>query len=132
MDFKKLRTFQSAATHLNFSEAANQLGYVQSAVTNQIKALEDELDVRLFERNGRGVILTGAGEQLLHYTYQLMQLRDEAKSALSKRPSLKPIVIGGHENHYHLLLAQTAWCLQFSAAGQSLCDTTHACGQPEE
>ncbi len=60
LDFKKLRTFQCAAQTLNFSEASNQLGYVQSAVTNQIKALEEELDTKLFERNGRGVALTGA------------------------------------------------------------------------
>lgn len=63
MDFKKLRTFQCAAQTLNFSEASSQLGYVQSAVTNQIKALESELSTQLFERNGRGVALTDAGEK---------------------------------------------------------------------
>lgn len=97
MDFKKLNTFQSAALNLSFSEAANQLGYVQSAVTNQIKALEEELDVQLFDRNGRGVKLTSAGKQLLHYTQKLILLRDEAKSSISNNDYEKPIQIGGHE-----------------------------------
>lgn len=97
MDFKKLRTFQCAAQTLNFSEASNQLGYVQSAVTGQIKALEEELQVRLFERNGRGVALTPSGEHLYHYTQRLMALRDEARSVVSNIADGKPIQIGGHE-----------------------------------
>jgi DNA-binding transcriptional LysR family regulator len=97
MDFKKLTTFQSAALNLSFSEAANQLGYVQSAVTNQIKALEEELGAQLFDRNGRGVKLTSAGKQLLHYTHKLISLRDEAKLSISSNDYEKPIQIGGHE-----------------------------------
>lgn len=97
MDFKKLSTFQTAALNLSFSEAANQLGYVQSAVTNQIKALEEELNVQLFERNGRGVKLTSAGQQLLHYTQKLILLRDEAKFSMLNNEHQNPIQIGGHE-----------------------------------
>lgn len=97
MDFKKLRTFQCAANTLNFSLASNELGYVQSAVTNQIKALEDELKVKLFERNGRGVQLTPSGQELLKYTEKLMCLREEAKLAVSHRDADSPIRIGGHE-----------------------------------
>lgn len=83
MDFKKLRTFRATARLLNFSAAANQLGYVQSAVTTQIKALEEELSISLFDRNARGVSLTPAGSMLLDYADQLFSLRDEAKSAIS-------------------------------------------------
>lgn len=97
MDFKKLRTFQCAAQTLNFSEASNQLGYVQSAVTNQIKALESELNTQLFERNGRGVKLTASGERLLHYTHKLLAIKEEARSAVSQSKDSKPIKIGGHE-----------------------------------
>lgn len=82
MDFKKLNTFRTAARALNFSKASNSLGYVQSAVTNQIKLLEEELETPLFNRNGRGVRLTKAGEKLLEYTDQLLALRDEAKNAI--------------------------------------------------
>ena len=97
MDFKKLRTFQCAARTLNFSEAAEQLGYVQSAVTNQIKALESELNVQLFERNGRGVALSQSGLQLFDYTQKLFSLRDEARAAVQNVPFAEPIKIGGHE-----------------------------------
>lgn len=100
MDFKKLATFRSAAHTLNFSETAGQLGYVQSAVTNQIKALEEELSVSLFERNGRGVTLTPAGTKLLDYSQRLFELREEAKSALidsNCQHQLPPIRIGGYE-----------------------------------
>ncbi|REL35865.1 LysR family transcriptional regulator [Thalassotalea euphylliae] len=97
MDFKKLRTFQCAARTLNFSEAAEQLGYVQSAVTNQIKALESELNVQLFVRNGRGVALSQSGLQLFDYTQKLFSLRDEARAAVQNVPLAEPIKIGGHE-----------------------------------
>jgi DNA-binding transcriptional LysR family regulator len=65
--------------------------------TNQIKALEDELKVQLFSRNGRGVSLTTSGEKLFHYAQKLIALRDEAKSVITNTPELKPIRIGGHE-----------------------------------
>ncbi|GAM70703.1 lysR-family transcriptional regulator bsu ywqM [Vibrio sp. JCM 19236] len=118
MDFKKLRTFQCAAQTLNFSEASHQLGYVQSAVTNQIKALESELETTLFERNGRGVALTEAGEQLLHYSQKLIAMREEAKSVVSKSDSNKPIRIGGHETiiTYHLPKLLQAYCEQHPSA----------------
>ncbi|WP_117234823.1 LysR family transcriptional regulator [Vibrio maerlii] len=113
MDFKKLRTFQCAAQTLNFSEASNLLGYVQSAVTNQIKALENELNTQLFERNGRGVALTNSGEQLLHYTQKLFAMRDEARAVVSQSEVISPIRIGGHETiitYYlpHLLKAYSS------------------------
>mgnify|MGYP000324279301 CR=1 FL=1 len=112
MDFKKLRTFQCAAQTLNFSEASNQLGYVQSAVTNQIKALESELSTQLFERNGRGVALTSAGEQLLHYTQKLFAIREEARSVITQVESNEPIKIGGHETiiTYYLPNLLEAYC----------------------
>lgn len=99
MDFKKLRTFRCAAQTLNFSEAANELGYVQSAVTNQIKALEEELATPLFARNGRGVALTTAGEELLQYSQRLFGLREEAISAVTRATQVQPTIrIGGYES----------------------------------
>lgn len=82
MDFKRLRTFQAAAQFQSFSEASNQLGYVQSAVTTQIRSLEEELDTQLFVRNGRGVALTPAGEKLQEYSQKLFGLRAEAQEAI--------------------------------------------------
>lgn len=98
MDFKKLRTFRAAAQFQNFSDASAHLGYVQSAVTNQIKALEDELQTRLFKRTGRGVALTEAGLKLQQYCEKLFNLRDEATLAVKGDSVVKPVVrIAGYE-----------------------------------
>lgn len=59
-----LRTFEAAARHLSFQEAAAELGISPSAVSHQIRALEAYLDVRLFERLTRAIALTEAGRHL--------------------------------------------------------------------
>lgn len=58
MEVRQLNTLIRAAQFQSFSKAAESLGYSQSAVTVQIKALEEELGVRLFDRMGKRVILT--------------------------------------------------------------------------
>ena len=98
MEFKQLRTFRTAARTLNFSEAAQQLGYVQSAVTSQIRGLESHLATRLFIRNGRGVQLTDAGEKLLDYADRLCSLRDEAEQVLQPGEQIRgELTIAGYE-----------------------------------
>ncbi len=64
MEIRNLVTFLRIAELQNFSKAAEQLGYSQSAVTMQIKQLEAELGAQLFERIGKQVKLTQAGERL--------------------------------------------------------------------
>ena len=59
-----LRTFEAAARHLSFLKAADELAVTPGAVSRQIKALETELGLRLFERFNRAVRLTPAGERL--------------------------------------------------------------------
>ena len=58
MEIRNLITFVRIAELQNFSKAAKQLGYSQSAVTMQIKQLEQELHVQLFERIGKQVKMT--------------------------------------------------------------------------
>lgn len=82
MELRHLTTFRAVATGLSFTRAATQLGYVQSAVTSHVKALEDELGVRLFDRLGRRIMLTHAGNQLLGYADQILQLSDEAATVV--------------------------------------------------
>ena len=65
MEIRNLATFVRIAQLHNYSKAAEQLGYSQSAVTMQIKQLEEELNVRLFERIGKHIRLTQAGDRLL-------------------------------------------------------------------
>jgi len=65
MELRQINTFVRAAQMKSFSKAADSLGYSQSAVTVQIRLLEKELNTQLFDRVGRQVVLTGAGEQFL-------------------------------------------------------------------
>jgi LysR family glycine cleavage system transcriptional activator len=60
-----LRDFESAARHLSFSRAADELHVTPAAVSHQIKALEEHLGIRLFHRRNRAVHLTEAGESYL-------------------------------------------------------------------
>ncbi|MDA8233515.1 MAG: LysR family transcriptional regulator, partial [Clostridia bacterium] len=62
----------------SFTKAAEMLDYAQSSVTAQIRSMEDELGTRLFERLGRKVVLTQAGERLLAYSEKILQLAAEA------------------------------------------------------
>lgn len=65
MDLRQLRTFVAVADHRTVSAAAERLRIAQPALSRQIRALEDELDVKLFERVRRRLVLTSDGEQLL-------------------------------------------------------------------
>ena len=67
MDFKLLRSFKIVAELENVSQAATALGYAQSTITTQIQQLENELEVKLFERLGNRICLTEAGRTFLEY-----------------------------------------------------------------
>jgi DNA-binding transcriptional LysR family regulator len=84
MDTRQLNTFRAVARALNFTRAAEALGYVQSSVTAQIQALERELGAPLFDRLHRQVRLTAAGERLLRYADQIVRLADEARLAVAE------------------------------------------------
>lgn len=82
MENFRLRVFRAVAHHLSFSRAAEELLLTQPAVTQQIKALEDEYGVPLFDRSGGRIALTPAGSALLPYAEKLKALSDEAAAAL--------------------------------------------------
>ncbi len=83
MDLRQLATFRTVAGTLSFTRAALELNYAQSSVTAQIQALEEELGVRLFDRLGRRVVLTAAGNRLLVYAGRILKLADEARAAVA-------------------------------------------------
>ncbi|HYN90098.1 MAG TPA: LysR family transcriptional regulator, partial [Ardenticatenaceae bacterium] len=83
MELRQLATFRMVAATLSFTQAAAALGYVQSSVTAQIQALEGELGVRLFDRLGKRIALTDAGERLLRYADQMLALAEEARVAVT-------------------------------------------------
>lgn len=80
MEIRNLITFVRIAEVQNFSRSAEQLGYSQSAVTMQIKQLEDELHTQLFERIGKQVRLTQAGERLLPYALNILNMVRKAEN----------------------------------------------------
>jgi DNA-binding transcriptional LysR family regulator len=73
IDFRYLRTFLALARFGNFSETGRQVGLSQSAVSRHVRAIEDALGVRLFERLGRRAVLTSAGEALRAHMEALMR-----------------------------------------------------------
>ena len=77
MDLKNLRTFIYVAELGSFTKAARQLGFAQPTVSAQIRQLEEEMEVRLFERIRHTVNLTEGGRELLRYAYQVTQLTEE-------------------------------------------------------
>ena len=72
MELRHLTYFIAVAQKLNFSRAAEALHVAQPAISQQIKALEDQLGVRLFDRMGKRIALTRAGEVLLPHAYQIL------------------------------------------------------------
>lgn len=89
MEFRHLNTFLMVAKQLSFYKAAQRLHYAQSSVSAQILALEDDLSVKLFDRLGRRILLTEAGEQLMPYAEKIVALAQESRSTLRKPKTLK-------------------------------------------
>ena len=74
MEFRQLKTFRVVADNLSFSKAAKQLFLAQSTVSAQIKSLEEELDLKLFDRIGRRTIITDAGQKLYEYARRMFMV----------------------------------------------------------
>ncbi len=79
----RLKVFRAVAKHLSFRKAAEELYLSQPAVSLQIKTLEEEVGLQLFDRSGSSISLTLAGETLLQYANRLDALATEAEGALS-------------------------------------------------
>jgi DNA-binding transcriptional LysR family regulator len=82
MDFDQLRSFVEVARLKNFSRAAGKLGLTQPAISTQIRQLEDEFGVRLFDRIGKKVFLTQPGILLLDHAGRILNVEREAMEAL--------------------------------------------------
>ncbi len=83
MELRELKTFIAVAETENFTRAGRRLGISQSAVSQQMKALEGSVGTRLFTRRARSVTLTQAGEVLLPYARQIAGKAEEAAAAVS-------------------------------------------------
>jgi DNA-binding transcriptional LysR family regulator len=83
MDWDKLKVFHAAAEAGSFTHAGEQLGLSQSAVSRQVRALEQELSVPLFHRHARGLILTEQGDLLFRTAHEVLMKLEAARAKLS-------------------------------------------------
>ena len=84
MDWDKLRVFQAAAEAGSFTHAGERLHLSQSAVSRQISSLEESLNVALFHRHARGLILTEQGEVLLSTTKDVFTKLSATEALISE------------------------------------------------
>ncbi|MCK8464297.1 LysR family transcriptional regulator [Aliiroseovarius sp. S1339] len=94
LDLTALRSFVTVADSGGVTRAAGLLHLTQSAVSMQLKRLEESLGRTLLDRSGRGVSLTAEGEQLLGYARRMMRLNDEVYSRLTDQAYEGEIVLG--------------------------------------
>ncbi len=83
LDLTALRSFVAVAETGGVTKAAHQLHLTQSAVSMQLKRLEESLNQPLLDRSGRGVALTNQGELLLSYGRRMLALNDEALARMT-------------------------------------------------
>src|SRR6266850_4973256 len=84
LDSRQIRTFCAVARAGSFTQAGRELHLTQSAVSHSMKALESETGCRLLDRLGKKVVLTQAGEQLLHHAARILQEMENAQAALAR------------------------------------------------
>ena len=84
MELRQLIAFKEVASHASFTAAATHLHLTQSAVSQQIKALEDECNVTLFDRSGRLVRLTNAGQVFLSHVERILAQVENARVEMAE------------------------------------------------
>ena len=89
MENKNVATFVKIVEFNNFTKAADSLGYSQAAVTAQIKSLEKELGVPLFDRVGKRIFLTQAGKTFLPFAIDLLKAEEAAKNSVGVSEELE-------------------------------------------
>src|SRR5262245_39950639 len=106
MEMAQLRTFRAVAETLNFTRAAERLHLTQSAVSHQIKALEEELGEPLFIRAKRGVKLSQAGKMALEFVERILDDAEALRERISGRersPVGRVRVAAATQDFVHLL-----------------------------
>jgi DNA-binding transcriptional LysR family regulator len=99
MDFDQLETFLEVARHASFSRAAEKRFRTQPAISSQIRALEEEVGARLFDRSGGKVALTGAGKIFQQYAEQTLEARKTMLITVAEMERIPrgEIVVGANE-----------------------------------
>ena len=89
MDIRNLITFIHVAERNSFTKAAKELGYSQSTVSFQIRQLEAELNVPLFDRIHHTIALTKRGREVLKYAHQVSKLTRELEEEMQKEDKVR-------------------------------------------
>lgn len=106
LDSDLLRTFLAVAESGNFTRAAEGVGRTQSAISMQIKRLEEIVGDVLFERGARGVTLTELGTELVGNARRIVALLDETASSMRAAPLGGPVRIGIPEEYGQPVLSR--------------------------
>jgi DNA-binding transcriptional LysR family regulator len=125
LDSDLLRVFLVVADTGNVTRAAKDVGRTQSAVSLQVKRLEENIGTPLFARGPRGVALTESGRQLLPYARRIVGLMDETTAAMRRKPLDGPVRIGIPEEYGDTVLPRA---LAAFAESQPKVDVTVLCG----
>jgi DNA-binding transcriptional LysR family regulator len=104
LDPDLLRAFLAVADHRSFTAAAHSLNRTQSAVSTQIKRLEDQLGLRLFVRSTNRVNLSVAGEGLVSYARRILSLGDEAIARLRQHEIEGRVRLGVMDDYGSVLM----------------------------
>ncbi len=99
MDFDQLTTFVQVAKLKSFSKAGQKVFRSQSAVSAQIRQLEQAYHAKLLDRSAKSVELTPAGEVLFEFAERLLRLRDESMQVVADRGNVVqgPVTFGANE-----------------------------------
>lgn len=110
MDWEKLKAFHVVASSGGFSKAVSTLNLSQSAISRQVQDLENRLQVPLFQRHARGVILTEAGKSLLKAVNQVYKILDQAESDIKNyfdEPA-GPLRVASYNSWFFWIMADIA------------------------
>jgi DNA-binding transcriptional LysR family regulator len=105
-DLDAMRTFSLGMELGSFAKAADRLGRSTSAVSAQLKKLEEQAGTALARKSGRGLVLTDAGELLLSYARRLLDLNDEASMALGSADTAGAVRLGLQEDFGEHMLTE--------------------------
>ncbi len=106
-DIDALRAVVFGIEHGSFARAAAELGRSQSAISMQLKKLEQQAGVPLFTRKGRGLAPTEAGEAFVEYARQIIALNDEAARSVGAAVAQETVRIGLPQDFYDDVMPAT-------------------------
>lgn len=126
LDIDQLRTFIAIAETGSFTRAADEVYKTQSAVSMQMKRLEERLGTAMFVRDGRQNRLTGDGIRLLEYARKMLELNDEAVTALAEPGLTASVDIGLPDDYADRLLPRVLAAFARSNPNVEITVTCHS------